>query len=106
MQPRAVVQPVDLGDVRMIQRREDLRFALEPGDAVRIVGEDVREDLDRDFAPQLRIARAINLSHAAAAEGSDDLVRPDARAGLDHHAERAELYAPEVGTPRHRDRRV
>ena len=78
----------------MIQRREDLRFALEPGDAVRIVGEHLREDLDRDFAPQLCVARAINLSHAAAAEGSDDLVRPDARAGLDRPCGESRNYTP------------
>ena len=71
-----VLEAVDLRDVRMIERREDLRFALEAGETIGIVGEDVRKDLDRDVALQLRVARAIDLAHAARAERSDDLVTP------------------------------
>ena len=35
---------VDLRDVRMIQRGEDLGFSLKPGDMFRIIGEDVRQN--------------------------------------------------------------
>ena len=33
-----------------------------------------REDLDRDVAPQLAVARAIDLAHAAGAERREDRV--------------------------------
>jgi hypothetical protein len=35
-------------------------------------------DLDRDLAIQLRVARAIDLAHAAGAERRDDFVRAKA----------------------------
>ena len=52
----------------MVQRREHLRFALKPGEAIGIAGERVGQDLQRDVAIQLRIARAIHLAHAALAD--------------------------------------
>jgi len=33
------------------------------------------KDLDRDVASELRVGRAIHLTHAAGAKGGDDLVR-------------------------------
>jgi hypothetical protein len=36
---RRVFEPVDRGDVRMVQRRERLRFAPEPGEALGVGGE-------------------------------------------------------------------
>ena len=42
---------------------------------------DVGQDLERDVAIQLRVARAIDLAHAAGAEGGEDFVRAEARAG-------------------------
>ena len=35
------------------------------------------QDLDRDVAPQLAVARAIDLAHAARAERRDDRVRAE-----------------------------
>jgi hypothetical protein len=64
----------------MIQRSEDLRFALEPGDAVRIGCEGLWQDLDRDVAVEPSIARAIDLSHAAHAERRDDFKRAESSA--------------------------
>ena len=58
----------------MVQRREDLRFALEPRQALGIVRERVGQDLDRDVAIELRVAGPIDLAHAAGAEGGEDLV--------------------------------
>ena len=65
----AVLEPVDRADVRMVQRGEHLRFALEAREAIRIARERVGQDLQRDVAIQLRIARAIHLAHAAGAKG-------------------------------------
>ena len=78
----AVLEPVDRPDVRMVERGQHLRFALETGEAIRIAREGVRQDLQRDLAIQLGIARAIDLAHAAGPEGGEDLVRAEADAGL------------------------
>ena len=55
-------------DVRVIQRREHLRFAPETRQPIGVRGEQLGEDLDRDVAIQLRVARTIDLAHAAGAE--------------------------------------
>jgi len=65
----------------MIQRREDLRFALESRQALGIGGEQIRQDLDGDVAMQPRVAGAIHLPHAARANGRNDFVRPEASTG-------------------------
>ncbi len=64
-----ILEAVDCGDVRMIERREHLRFAAEPRQAIRIDREDLRQHLQRDVATELRIACAIDLAHPAGAEG-------------------------------------
>ena len=79
----AVLEPINRADVRVVQRGQHLRFALETGEAIRIAGEGVRQDLQRDVAIQLGIARAIHLAHAAGAEGGEDFVRAEARAGVE-----------------------
>ena len=43
-------ESVDRGDVRMIQRREHLRFAPEAREPVGIEGEELRKDLQADVA--------------------------------------------------------
>jgi hypothetical protein len=68
--------------VWVVERREHSRFALETGEAIRIAGEGVRQDLQRDLAIQLGIARAVHLAHAAGPEGGENLVRAEAGAGL------------------------
>ena len=48
---------VDRGNIRMIQRRENLSFALESAETVRVARELIRQDLDRDLAFELRVPR-------------------------------------------------
>ena len=72
-------------DVRMIEDRERLRFAREPGQAIGIAGEGVRKDLQRDVAIQLRVVCAIHLAHAARAEGGENLIRADTGGNLKEH---------------------
>jgi hypothetical protein len=62
---RAFFEERNVGDVWMVQRRECLRFAGEPGEPIGIVGKRVGEDFERDIAIQLRIARAVDLPHPA-----------------------------------------
>ena len=72
---------VDRADVGMIQRRECLRFAREARQAIGIARHGLRQDLQRDLAIQLRVARAIDLAHAAGAKEREDFVgtEPGAR---------------------------
>jgi hypothetical protein len=58
----------------MVQRGHNLRFAMEARDPLRVVGKEVGQHLDRDFAPQFSIARAIHLAHAACTNQGLDLV--------------------------------
>src|SRR6516225_21742 len=63
-------------DIRMIERRQYLRLALETRHAVGIRGESVGQQFDRDLAPELRVGGAPDLTHAALAElGGDAVVR-------------------------------
>jgi hypothetical protein len=60
-----VLQTVDSRDVRMIQRRDDFRFALEPRHSFRVSHERFGQDLDSDVAIEPRIARPIHFAHSA-----------------------------------------
>jgi len=64
----------------VVQRRKRLRFAREAGETFVVEGEKLRENLDRDVAIQLRVARAIDLAHAAGAERCHDFIRPESGA--------------------------
>ena len=79
---RAVVrQPsalVDGDDARMFEGREDPRFAAETF-VVHDAGQ--RRHFDRDVAFELAIARAIDRSHAAAADLFQQLVLVAPRSG-------------------------
>ncbi len=70
-------ETVDRADVGMIERGEHEGFTLKPGEAIRIVREQVGEDFERDVALQLRVARSVHLAHAASAKVRDDFVGTD-----------------------------
>ena len=67
------------------QRRDGAGLALEPRDRVGRFREALGKDLDRDFAAQTRVARAIDLSHAACAERRHDRVRTEPGIGSQPH---------------------
>ena len=56
------------------------------------VANEFRQDLDRDVAIEPRVARAVDLTHSACAEGADDFERTDSRARRQLQGE-AGLYA-------------
>ena len=96
----AVLETVDRGNVRMIERRQHLRLALEARDAIGIERERVGDDLQRDVATELRIARAIDLAHAAGAEGGeDDFIRTETGAACNVTATDREPKPPPQGEP-------
>ena len=87
--PRATVflDAVNLSDVGVVERREQLGFSLEPGQAVRIASKNVGEDLQSDVAVQARVVRAIDLAHTARAEDAGDVEVPSVPiASLQWHA--------------------
>ena len=88
-----LLEPIDRRDVGMIQRRERLRLALEPRQAVGVRRERVRQDLDRDLAAERRVRRPIHLPHAAFADRRGDFV--DAEPGAWSEGQRCGLYGPD-----------
>ena len=69
----------------MIERGQDLRLAREPCAALGVRRERGGQDLDRDVALQLRIARAIDFAHSACAKGREDFIWSEAGAGREGH---------------------
>ena len=67
---------VDGQNMRMIERRGHLRFALEAA-AGRGIGPFVGEELYRDRPIELRISRLIHLAHAAGPKPRENLVSAD-----------------------------
>ena len=61
----------------MVERGEQLGFALEAREPVAIEGEEFGQDFQRDVAIELRVARAIDLAHPACAEPGQNLVAAD-----------------------------
>ena len=62
--PRALrlLDAVDGRDAGVVEAGEDLGLALEPGEAIRIGGERLGEDLERHPAVELGISRLIDLA--------------------------------------------
>ena len=67
-------EPVDGADVGMIQRGQQPRLAVEADAPLGIGREETREDLDRDIAPELAVARPVHLAHAAHAKRGEHFV--------------------------------
>ena len=63
----AVCKTMDVRDVRMVERRKQLCFATKAREAIGIVGEGGKQDLDRDIAVQCRIAGSIHFPHSTGA---------------------------------------
>ena len=93
-----VFEAVDAADVRVAERGEHLGLALEPREVLGIFGEALRQNLDRHLAAQLRVARAIDLAHAARAERRDDLVRTERGSICEGH-ECLTLHFPALAVP-------
>jgi hypothetical protein len=78
-------EAVDLCDMGMVQGGQRLCFAFETPTPLGIGGKGLGENLQRDVAIQLRIARAVDFAHSSCANGVEDLVRAEARAGSQRH---------------------
>ena len=71
----------------MRERGDGSCFGFETRERVRPRGDVGRQDFDGDVAAQLVVAGPIHLSHAAAADESDDFVRAESRARSERHEE-------------------
>ncbi len=65
---------VNRHDVRMLERGDRARLALEPRQAVGVVCERFGQHLQRHVTAELGVAGAIHLAHAAGADLLEDLV--------------------------------
>src|SRR5215468_6285171 len=65
---RILFDAVNNRDIRVIQRSEYLRLAPESSHSIGIVGEDLRKNLDRDFAVESGVGGTVDLSHTAFAD--------------------------------------
>jgi hypothetical protein len=71
-----LLDAVDGGDARVVERGEQLRLAPEAGEALRVAGHLGREHLDRHVARELRVGGAVDLAHPTRADrGGDTVVR-------------------------------
>ncbi len=77
-------QTVDRCDIRMVQRRQQLRLTFKPGQAFFVLCELFGQRLDGDFPPEFGVPRTPYLSHAAFSEGRNDLVVRELGTGLNH----------------------
>jgi len=58
----------------MVERRDGPRLVLKTLETVRRRGQGLRQDLERDVAPQLGIVGAIHHPHAAGADLLENVV--------------------------------
>ncbi len=82
----ALFDAVNRGDVGVIQSRQAPRLAFEPRQAIGVSGHGIRQNLDGDVAAEPRIPCPIDLAHTPGTEGTDNLIRSDARANRQGHA--------------------
>ena len=80
-----LLDAVDSGDVRVIQRRQHLGLALKSQEAVRICSGDTGQNLDRDVAFEAGVACAVDLPHPAGTDDRDDFIHSNARARRETH---------------------
>ena len=66
--------------------------------AVGIVGESCRQNLDRNSAVESRVPRPVNFSHATCSEGREYLVRSQSSAGYQAHSWIARNYNVGIAT--------
>ena len=72
--PVGAVEVVNGGDVGVVQARQGLRFAAESPPRRFVAQHPRRQHLDGDVAVEVRVVRAVDLSHPAGAEALEDSI--------------------------------
>ncbi len=80
-----LVDAVDPGDVRVVQRREQLGLALEARQPLGVAGERLGQDLDRDVAVERRVDRLPDDPHPTLADLLGERVVQQVLSGFDLH---------------------
>ena len=94
-----LLERMDRRDAGMAESGQRLRFALEAGDVLRVAEELIGEHLDRDVAIEPQVPGAIHLSHAAGAEGREDLVGAESVARREQEWSLAGIITSSVDAP-------
>ena len=81
----ALLDTVDVRDVRVVECREDFRFAPEPCQPIRVGGDAFWQDLDGDRPFEVGVGGAVDLAHSAHANLRGDFVRAETGAGRQGH---------------------
>jgi hypothetical protein len=76
-----LLEAVDRGNVRVVQRGQDFSFTLEPCEAIRVAGDRCGQHLDRDGPLEIAVGGAIDLTHTTRTDLRGDFVGTDVRAG-------------------------
>jgi hypothetical protein len=77
-EPVGGFEAMDCCDVRMIQRRDRLRFALKSRETFGMGGKELWQDFQRDVVLRSAVTRSIDLADGSGADERDDFVRSDA----------------------------
>jgi len=80
-----LIEAVDGSDVGVIQRREELGFALKARQAFRIAGELLWQYFDGYIAAKFAVVRLIHLAHATRTDVAGDFVGSKSCADWDGH---------------------
>jgi hypothetical protein len=72
--PVGLLEPVDGGDVRVVEGREKVGLALEAAEALRVLHHLGRKHLDGHLAAQGRVGGPVDLAHPTGPEGGSDPV--------------------------------
>src|SRR6185369_12587902 len=100
--PVRIFEAVDTGDMRMVQRGENLGFSAETAMPVRIGRDQLRQNFERHVTIELRVTRAIHLTHTAGANRGQNFVRSEACTGREGHRDVPGLYpSVSAGLPTH-----
>ena len=101
--PRHAVRRADVengDDVGVAQRGGRAGLLLETLEPLLVCCEIRGKDLDRDVPAQPRVPRPVNLAHPAGADGRDNLVWTESRAGGERHEWRDLVKSPASRKPR------
>ena len=79
------LEAVDAGDVRVVQRGQELRLTVETREALGVAGEGVGKQLDSDLAVEVRVDRTPDGPHPALADLLRELVVQQHLSRLDRH---------------------
>jgi hypothetical protein len=83
--PLVLFQPMDAGDVGMVERSQRTRLSFETGQSIGVESKRRGQRLECDVALEAGVAGAIHLAHSTFAELREDLVRAKSNAGAQGH---------------------